>query len=68
MIVIGVIGLVIISPNLFLNIQSNANPLIKEASTKINSYKNVAIEGTARTSMWKSAFPWIKDHPVIGRD
>ena len=68
MIVIGVIGLVIISPNLFLNIQSNANPLIKEASTKINSYKNVAIEGTARTSMWKSSFPWIKDHQSLAVD
>ena len=65
-IVIGVIGLVIISPNLFVNVQSDTNVLIKQATSKINSYKNVAIEGTARTSMWKSAFPWIKDHPIIG--
>ncbi|MGC6367635.1 MAG: O-antigen ligase family protein [Candidatus Marinamargulisbacteria bacterium] len=71
-IMMGLIGLLIITPTIFNNIQSkiitnsNNNLLIKQASEKINSYKNVAIEGTARTSMWKSAFPWINDHRLFG--
>ena len=70
---IGVIVFVIISPTLFLNIQSQltknnaaSNQLIKQAAQKINSYNNIAIKGSARTSMWKSAFPWIKDQPIFG--
>ncbi|MEK9728000.1 MAG: O-antigen ligase family protein, partial [Candidatus Margulisiibacteriota bacterium] len=70
---IGIIIFVIISPTLFLKIQSqinkgqaSSNQLILQASAKINSYSNIAIEGSARTSMWKSSFPWIKDHPILG--
>ena len=73
-IIIATIMIVILSPKIYLNIKSTGNSkaassselLIKQASSKISSYSNVAIEGTARTSMWKSSLPWIKDHPVIG--
>jgi putative inorganic carbon (HCO3(-)) transporter len=36
------------------------------AEEKVESYRRVAIEGTARTSMWKSAVPWIKDYWLLG--
>ena len=35
---------------------NNSNALIKKANKKIESYNSVAIEGTARTSMWKAHF------------
>ncbi|MEC8678799.1 MAG: O-antigen ligase family protein, partial [Candidatus Margulisiibacteriota bacterium] len=72
---IAIIMIVILSPKIYLNIKqlshsnttySSSELLIKQASSKISSYSNVAIEGTARTSMWKSSFPWIKDHLLIG--
>lgn len=40
--------------------------LINASQNKIKSYENVAIKGTARTSMWKSALPWFMDHILIG--
>ena len=36
------------------------------SADKVQSYSNDAIKGTARTSMWKSSFPWIKDHWLLG--
>ncbi|MSR88895.1 MAG: hypothetical protein EXS67_04490 [Candidatus Margulisbacteria bacterium] len=33
---------------------------------RINSYEKDALKGTARSSMWKSSIPWIKDYWVIG--
>ena len=69
---IGIIALIIVTPTIYLwgtknntNI-SNSKILVQQASEKINSYQNIAIKGSARTSMWKSAFPWIKDHPTLG--
>ncbi len=38
----------------------------KTITSKINSYKNDAIKGTARTSMWKSSWPWFCDNWVVG--
>ncbi|MBT5855441.1 O-antigen ligase family protein, partial [bacterium] len=40
--------------------------VLVNANEKINSYRNVAIKGSARTSMWKSSFPWIKDYWLVG--
>ena len=40
--------------------------LVKQAQNKINSYKSIAIQGSARTSMWKSSVPWFLDHFLIG--
>ena len=39
---------------------------LNNVSSRINSLKETAITGSARTSMWKSAFPWIKDYFLIG--
>lgn len=33
---------------------------------KINNYDQEALKGTARTSMWKSALPWIRDYWLLG--
>ena len=38
----------------------------ESAGNKVESYKFIAIQGTARTSMWKSSFNWIKDYWLIG--
>ncbi len=74
-ITIGLIGLIIISPTVYTFVaesfttkpkDANNISLVQQASDKINSFQKIAIEGSARTSMWKSAFPWIKDHPVLG--
>ncbi|HCY37390.1 MAG: hypothetical protein DKM50_02785 [Candidatus Margulisiibacteriota bacterium] len=37
-----------------------------QAAGKVGSYGTVALEGTARTSMWKSSLPWIKDNMFLG--
>jgi hypothetical protein len=69
MIILGVIlspKIYLISKKTLLNTPSDTELLIKNADLKINSYKSIAIEGSARTSMWKSAIPWIKDHPMVG--
>lgn len=39
---------------------------LNNVSSRIDSLKETAITGSARTSMWKSAFPWIKDYFWIG--
>ncbi|MFC1770953.1 O-antigen ligase family protein [Candidatus Margulisiibacteriota bacterium] len=39
---------------------------VKNVDHRVNSYKRDAIKGTARTSMWKSSLPWIKDYWVLG--
>ncbi|RAP33042.1 hypothetical protein DID77_03685 [Candidatus Marinamargulisbacteria bacterium SCGC AG-439-L15] len=46
--------------------QKGAFKILKNVNEKIGSYKNVALEGTARTSMWKSSVPWTKDYWLIG--
>lgn len=51
------------------NIQSERGDSFKILSNvdgKIGSYKRDALEGTARTSMWRSSFPWIKDYVIFG--
>lgn len=69
---IVLIAFIIISPNIYLwstknssNI-SNSKILVQQASKKINSFQSIAIEGSARSSMWKSSFPWIKDYIFLG--
>ena len=70
LITIGLIALIIISPTIYSSFQSNEPTgeftLISQANHKINSYQNIAIEGSARSSMWKSAIPWTLDHPILG--
>jgi hypothetical protein len=39
---------------------------LKNAQGKLQTYERDALKGTARTSMWKSSFPWIKDYWLIG--
>lgn len=39
---------------------------ISNAQHKMTTYSVDAIQGSARTSMWKSSFPWIKDYWLIG--
>jgi O-antigen ligase len=39
---------------------------ISNAQHKMTTYSVDAIKGSARTSMWKSSFPWIKDYWLIG--
>lgn len=46
--------------------EGNTLKIITTANGKISSYSSVAIDGTARTSMWKSSLPWIKENPVLG--
>ncbi|MBL6722933.1 MAG: O-antigen ligase family protein [Candidatus Margulisbacteria bacterium] len=70
LITFGLIGLIFVLPSVYNRITTDPDQmgrsLIGQASEKIKSFNNVAIEGTARTSMWKSAFPWISDHPFLG--
>ena len=72
---IGLIGFIIVSPRAYTilsNVFTDTTPskdsisLIQQASDKINSFQNIAIEGSARTSMWKSSFPWIRDNALFG--
>lgn len=46
--------------------ETDGLPAAHAARVKVSSYKRDAIKGTARTSMWKSAIPWIKDYPILG--
>ncbi len=40
--------------------------VVENAQKRVASYGEVGIKGTAWTSMWKSALPWIKDHWWLG--
>ena len=72
LITILLIAFIIISPNIYLwstknsSDISNSKILVQQAADKINSFQSIAIEGSARSSMWKSSFPWIKDHLFLG--
>lgn len=71
-----VFGLVLVVPAIPTHMQKafdslNAKPVggLKAAAAiegKVNAYKDIAIHGSARTSMWKSSFPWIKDFWLLG--
>jgi len=41
-------------------------PAASSVRNKIDTYQRDAIKGTARTSMWKSSIPWIKDYWLLG--
>tara|TARA_B100000674_G_scaffold72690_1_gene50233 strand:- start:5555 stop:7546 length:1992 start_codon:yes stop_codon:yes gene_type:complete len=72
LITILLFAFIIISPNIYLwstknsSDISNSKILVQQASDKINSFQSIAIEGSARSSMWKSSFPWINDHLFFG--
>ena len=70
LVIIIMFGFLFVSPNItvFLtDIQTvKSQKLLKQTTHKIDTYKSVAIEGTARTSMWKSSKQWILDHILIG--
>lgn len=72
---LAIFGLVLIVPTIPSYIEklmpqkettSGVLKATENAEGKVESYKNVAIQGTARTSMWKSAIPWIKDYWLLG--
>ncbi|MBT6121617.1 O-antigen ligase family protein, partial [bacterium] len=46
--------------------QNQSLLVMKAVESKTGSYKKDAEKGTARTSMWKSSIPWIKDHLLLG--
>jgi hypothetical protein len=46
--------------------QTEGLDAVQNAQHKMTTYSMDAIKGSARTSMWKSAVPWIKDHWFIG--
>jgi len=55
------------SHNRYLTVdQKDVKNTSQNAEEKVGTYRNVAIKGTARTSMWKSSVPWIKDYSLIG--
>jgi O-antigen ligase len=70
LLIIGLFSLTILTPTIYVTLQQKlsgqSNSLITNAADKISSYQSVAITGTARSSMWKSAFPWFLDHPIYG--
>ena len=39
---------------------------LRIVNSKLGNYSQDALQGTARTSMWKSAVPWFKDYPILG--
>ncbi len=65
-------GFLLLMPSLPNKIADLFNPQAQglkaavNVEEKIASYQEVAIKGTARTSMWKSAMPWIKDYWLLG--
>lgn len=69
-----IFGAVLVIPTLpshiaKLSAKSSIDSTLKateNAEGKVDSYKEVAIKGTARTSMWKSSKPWIKDYWLLG--
>ena len=68
-----VFALVIVAPSLpshiaklFADKSTSSLTALSNVQDKVSSYEDVAIKGTARTSMWKSSVGWIKDFWLIG--
>ena len=67
-----IFSLIILWPSLIGVIDSYRNAdasrltALANVNSKINSFQSIAIEGSARTSMWKSSLPWIADHWLLG--
>jgi putative inorganic carbon (hco3(-)) transporter len=61
-----VFAVIILVPTLPARLSSSGLKAMGNVTVKVDSYKTVAIEGTARTSMWKSAVPWVKDYWLLG--
>ena len=62
-------GLVLVIPAQLprlLQGQQGNQKVVQNVSAKVSSLQHVAITGTDRTSMWKSAFPWIADYWFLG--
>lgn len=74
MIFIYVFAIVMITPTLpghmarlfHLGGAKNELRAVQNVEGKVGSYSEVAIKGTARTSMWKSAVPWIRENWWLG--
>lgn len=45
---------------------TNSLKAVENAEVKVESYKTIALQGSARVSMWKSSVPWIRDYWLIG--
>ena len=68
-----IFALIIILPTLPLHLKRAFNfsgfisdGALKNVEYRVKSYEKDALEGTARTSMWKSSVPWIKDYFLFG--
>ncbi len=62
-------GVLIMVPSLlstYFGIGDSHWQVLKEAKEKVSSYRVIAKEGSARSSMWKSAVPWIRTYWLIG--
>ncbi|MFC1755675.1 O-antigen ligase family protein, partial [Thermoproteota archaeon] len=66
-------SMVIIAPSIpsyishFIHSDSQGSfRILKNIQYRVKSYEVDALHGTARTSMWKSAMPWIKDNWLLG--
>ena len=59
-------GLPILLSGIFPSEDQAGLAAINTAQFKMTTYSVDAIKGSARTSMWKSSVPWIRDHWAIG--
>ncbi|MCP4049494.1 MAG: O-antigen ligase family protein [bacterium] len=67
-------ALIIIIPSIPIHLSSISNDkepngglkVLQNVQGRLVSYANIAIAGSARTSMWKSSFPWIRDYWLLG--
>ncbi len=49
------------------NVKSDSHLVaLQNVTSKLSSYRRDALEGTARTSMWQSSVPWIRDYWLLG--
>lgn len=68
-----IFGIVMFSPNIryytstLFNVDlNNEVSATAVAQKRLSTYSNDAKNGTARTSMWLSSIPWIKDYWIVG--
>lgn len=70
---LAIFAMIIIIPTLpihlgkFINVSGFvSDSALFQVEGRVRSYEKDALKGTARTSMWKTAVPWTKDHLLIG--
>jgi hypothetical protein len=68
-----IFGIIIATPTLpyhinttLRNQESSEILAVSNAKKRVQIYAKDALTGTARTSMWLSSFPWIKDYWLLG--